>query len=86
LGDPLYIEYLGPAFDRNSMLDPHSLIAAVSQIIAGLHKDGTLSKLCMQWEGSDLAAAAATFDARSLESKYSQKDEELQNGQLLIFS
>ncbi len=63
LGDPLYIEYLAPAFDRASTLDPHSLIAAVSQIIAGLHKDGTLSKLCTQWEGSDLTPAAATFDA-----------------------
>ena len=63
LGDALYIEYLAPAFDRNSKLDPHSLIAAVSQIIAGLHKDGTLTKLCTQWEGSDLSAPAATFDA-----------------------
>jgi len=63
LGDPLFFEYLAPAFDRNSTLDPHSLIAAVSQIIAGLHKDGSLSKLCTQWEGSDLTTAAATFDA-----------------------
>jgi len=63
LGDPLFFEYLAPAFDRNSTLDPHSLIAAVSQIIAGLHKDGSLSKLCTQWEGSDLTTAAATFNA-----------------------
>lgn len=63
LGDPLYIEYLAPAYDRNSTLDPHSLIAAVSQIIVGLHKDGTLTKLCTQWEGTDLTTAAATFDA-----------------------
>ncbi len=63
LGDPLYYEYLAPAIDRNSSLDPHSFIAAVSQIIQGLHKDGTLSKLCIQWEGSDLTTAAATFDA-----------------------
>lgn len=65
LGDPLYYEYLAPAIDRKSTLDPQTFIAAVSQIIAGLHKDGTLSKLCMQWEGSDLTTAAATFDASS---------------------
>jgi len=63
LGDPLYFEYLAPAIDRSSSLDPHSFIAAVSQVVAGLHKDGTLSKLCIQWEGTDLTTAAATFDA-----------------------
>jgi len=63
LGDPLFFEYLAPAIDRSSSLDPHSFIAAVSQIVQGLHKDGTLSKLCVQWEGSDLTTAAATFDA-----------------------
>ena len=63
LGDPLFFEYLAPAIDRGSTLDPHSFIAAVSQIVQGLHKDGTLSKLCIQWEGSDLTTAASTFDA-----------------------
>ena len=63
LGNPLFFEYLAPAIDRGSTLDPHSFIAAVSQIIQGLHKDGTLSKLCIQWEGSDLTTAASTFDA-----------------------
>jgi len=63
LGDPLYFEYLAPAIDRSSSLDPHSFIAAVSQIVTSMHKDGSLSKLCIQWEGSDLTTAAATFDA-----------------------
>jgi polar amino acid transport system substrate-binding protein len=63
LGDPLFFEYLAPAFDKQSTLDPHSLIAKVSEIIAGLHKDGTLSKLSMQWYNIDLTASAATFDA-----------------------
>ncbi len=63
LGDPVFFEYLAPAIDRQSSLDPHSFIAKVSEIIAGLHKDGTLSKLSQQWYGTDLTAAAATFDA-----------------------
>lgn len=63
LGDPLFFEYLAPAIDRNSPLDPHSFIAKVSEIISGLHKDGTLTKLSMQYYGTDLTSAAATFDA-----------------------
>ena len=63
LGDTLFFEYLAPAIDRNSSLDPHSFIAKVSEIVSGLHKDGTLTKLSMQYYGSDLTTAAATFDA-----------------------
>jgi polar amino acid transport system substrate-binding protein len=63
MGDPVFFEYLAPAFDRQSALDPHSLIAKVSEIVASLHKDGTLSKLSLQWYKLDLAQAAATFDA-----------------------
>ena len=63
LGDALFFEYLAPAFDRSSTLDPHSLIAKVSEIIAGMHKDGSLAKLSTQWEGSDLTPQAAKFDA-----------------------
>ncbi len=63
LGDPLFYEYLAPAFDRNSPLDPTSFIAKVSEIVAGLHKDGTLTKLSMQYYGADLTTSAATFDA-----------------------
>lgn len=63
MGDPVFFEYLAPAFDRQSTLDPHSLIAKVTEIVLGLHKDGTLSKLSSQWYKLDLAQAAATFDA-----------------------
>ena len=63
LGDPVFFEYLAPAIDRNSSLDPHTFIAKVSEIIAGLHKDGTLSKLSMQYYETDLTPPAASFDA-----------------------
>jgi polar amino acid transport system substrate-binding protein len=63
LGDAVFFEYLAPAFDRQSTLDPHTLIAKVSEIVAGLHTDGTLSKLSLQWYKLDLAQAAASFDA-----------------------
>lgn len=63
LGDSLFFEYLAPAIDRSSQLDPTAFIAKVSEIISGLHKDGTLSKLSMQYYGTDLTTAAASFDA-----------------------
>ena len=63
LGDPVFFEYLAPAFDRNSSLSPLTFIAKVSEVVSGLHKDGTLLKLSQQWYGMDLATAAASFDA-----------------------
>ncbi len=66
LGDPLYFEYLAPAFDRSSSLDPTSLIAKVSEITAGLHADGTLLNLSMKYYGTDLTTAAAKFDTSLL--------------------
>ena len=63
LGDPVFFEYLAPALDRNSPLDPHAFISKVSEIITGLHKDGTLSGLSQKYYSTDLTPAAATFDA-----------------------
>jgi polar amino acid transport system substrate-binding protein len=63
LGDPIFFEYLAPAFDRSSSLNALSFIAKVSEVVASLHKDGTLLKLSQQYYGSDLTSAAATFDA-----------------------
>ena len=65
LGDTLFFEYLAPAFDRNSSLDPHAFIAKVSEIINGLHKDGSLAKLSNQYYATDLTTPAASFDASS---------------------
>jgi polar amino acid transport system substrate-binding protein len=63
LGDPVYFEYLAPAIDRGSSLNPLSFIAKVSEIVSALHKDGTLLQLSQQYYGTDLTSAAATFDA-----------------------
>jgi len=66
LGDPLYFEYLAPAFDRGSSLDTASLIAKVTEITAALHADGTLLELSMKYYGTDLTTAAAEFDTSLL--------------------
>jgi len=54
LGDPVFYEPLGAAADKNAPLDPTSLIAKVSEIIQGMHDDGTLTTLSMKWYGEDL--------------------------------
>jgi polar amino acid transport system substrate-binding protein len=66
VGDPLYFEYLAPAFDRASSLDPTSLVERVSDITAALHEDGTLLELSEKHYGIDLTSAAADFDASLL--------------------
>ncbi|RIK32801.1 MAG: cysteine ABC transporter substrate-binding protein, partial [Chloroflexi bacterium] len=67
LGEPVYFEYLAPAIDRNSTLDPQSFLAAVTEQIQAMHTDGTLAALSEQYYGSDLVSAAATFDVTQLE-------------------
>lgn len=54
VGTPVFIEELAPAIDKSSSYDTATFISEVSDIIAGLHADGTLSKLSMQWFEVDL--------------------------------
>jgi polar amino acid transport system substrate-binding protein len=59
VGDPLYYEPLAAAVDASSELDPESFVARVSEIIEGMHDDGTLSELSNQWFGLDLTTKAS---------------------------
>jgi polar amino acid transport system substrate-binding protein len=55
VGKPVFYEPLAAAIDKNSQLDPKSLVKAVSKIITQMHKDGTLTKLSKKWyDGVDL--------------------------------
>ncbi len=55
VGDPLFYEPLGVAFDKSSELDGASLVEAVNQIVADMHGDGTLTGLSEEWyDGIDL--------------------------------
>jgi polar amino acid transport system substrate-binding protein len=54
LGDPVYYEDLGLAFDQKSTLDSKGLADAVTKIIDDMHKDGTLTKLAAKYYTSDL--------------------------------
>jgi polar amino acid transport system substrate-binding protein len=54
LGDPVYYEDLGLAFDQKSPKDSKSLADAVTTIIDDMHKDGTLTALAKKYYSSDL--------------------------------
>ena len=57
VGEPVFYEPLGVAFDKSSQLDPSSLLEEVSAIVEEMHTDGTLSDLSMQWFGTDFTIA-----------------------------
>lgn len=54
VGGVVFSEELAPAIDKNSSYDTATFVDAVSDAIAGMHADGTLSSLSMQWFGIDL--------------------------------
>ena len=54
LGEPVYNEVLAAAFDKSSTLPTDTLLAEVDRIITGLHNDGTLADLSVNWFGEDL--------------------------------
>jgi polar amino acid transport system substrate-binding protein len=56
--DLVFNEPLAVAFD-NSVEDNDSLVAAVDQIVADMHEDGTLTTLSEKWFGRDLTKPSA---------------------------
>jgi len=54
LGDPVFLEPLAVAADKNSTLPVTSLVAELNRIITEMHADGTLSELSMKWYGVDI--------------------------------
>jgi polar amino acid transport system substrate-binding protein len=57
VGEPVFYEPLGVAFDKSAQLDPASLLEAVSGIVEEMHTDGTLTEMSMEWFGTDFATA-----------------------------
>jgi polar amino acid transport system substrate-binding protein len=51
VGDPIFGEPLGIAFDKSSDLDGTSLQEAVDKMVADMHADGTLTSLSKKWYG-----------------------------------
>ncbi len=66
LGGPVFFEYLAGAVDKASTPDPASFVQKVTEIIQGLHSDGTLLQLSNKYYGVDLTTAAAKYDWAAL--------------------
>lgn len=66
LGEPVFYEYLAGAIDKASTPNPIPFVEKVSEIIQGLHADGTLLKLSQKYYGEDLSSAASTYDWTAL--------------------
>ena len=56
VGKPVFSENLAVAFDKNASKDVARLVDKVSEIIAAMHADGTLSNLSVEWFGEDLTS------------------------------
>jgi polar amino acid transport system substrate-binding protein len=67
LETPAYSTYKTGYVDRSSGLDVRLFIERVNEIVAGLHADGTLSDLSVEYFGRDYAAAAAQYDIEALD-------------------
>jgi polar amino acid transport system substrate-binding protein len=54
VGGPVFSENLSPATDKSSSFEIDTFVAKVSSAIDGLHADGTLSALSIQWFDVDM--------------------------------
>ena len=55
VGPVVFIEELAPSIDKSSSYDTASFISEVSNVVKGLHANGTLSGFSMEWfDGIDL--------------------------------
>jgi hypothetical protein len=65
--EPAFFMYPTGFVDRFSAYDVKAFVARVDQIVAGLHKDGTLRKLSKKdFFGVDYATKAGQFDMKTI--------------------
>ena len=67
VGDPLFDEVATGWVDKGSELDVAAFVAEVDRIVEGLHADGTLRDLSIEFFGKDYATPVASFDVSSVE-------------------
>jgi polar amino acid transport system substrate-binding protein len=67
LAQPAYYSNKTGYVDKQSGLAVGPFVAKVDEIVAGLHADGTLSRLSVKYFGKDYAARAAEFDLPAIE-------------------
>jgi polar amino acid transport system substrate-binding protein len=57
VGGAVFSENLSPATDKSSSFEIDTFVAEISSIVDGLHADGTLSALSIQWFEIDMTQA-----------------------------
>ena len=67
LAEPAYYSNKTGYVDRSSGLAVGPFVARVNEIVAGLHADGTLSRLSEKYFGKDYASKAAEFDLAAID-------------------
>jgi polar amino acid transport system substrate-binding protein len=67
IGEPLFDEYATGWVDKGSELDVRSFVARVTEVVQGLHEDGTLRDLSIEFFGQDYAGPAGAFDVSTVE-------------------
>jgi ABC-type transport system substrate-binding protein/ABC-type amino acid transport substrate-binding protein len=68
VGEPVFVENLAVAIDKNSSLDGASLRDKISEVIDGMHADGTLSDFSQKWfDGVDLTMISGGEEAMAEE-------------------
>jgi polar amino acid transport system substrate-binding protein len=66
IATPAYYSYKTGYVDKKSGLSVGPFVARVDQIIAGLHADGTLKRLSINYFGKDYATKAGAFDLSTI--------------------
>lgn len=66
MSEPVYYDFVAAAVDKKGISDPLPFLEKLNQIIQGMHADGTLSRLSVQYYGSDFTTQAADFDIQAL--------------------
>jgi polar amino acid transport system substrate-binding protein len=62
LDEPVLFAYASITLDRSSYRNMQRLIGEINRIVRGMHEDGTLRKLSLQYQGMDLSSEAALYD------------------------
>lgn len=66
LPDLTFTEYQTGFVDRSSGFEAKAFVTRINEIIKGLHADGTLKKLSVEWFGKNYATAGADYDIAAI--------------------
>jgi polar amino acid transport system substrate-binding protein len=66
LNGSLLFAYASVTLDRSSDRDPTRLLNDITGIIQEMHRDGTLKKMSIEYQGQDLTQEASQFDLTSI--------------------